>query len=298
MLTSRSRWSHAACSIESTLAITDRIRVHAARRHRLSFDSRFVRAFSRGRPLVSLLFLIEGDFIVEGFDRSPLDVVWFASEPEFDTREHDARWFRSAGTTPTLVHFSIERALVCVDRSLADGPIALSSRACDAMRALIDGDIERATIDLVTAAVEQNLLQPETLASLHAPETPEMLRLWSAFAGAHARHDSSVQRIDVGGLIGMSPRQIDRGLRELAGRLGLDSFRSTIRAVRLRRAVLLLSAEGLSVQQVAEIVGYRSVDAMGRAFRDEGLPPPSFVQSALRADPRLVSRTGHHIAPR
>ena len=37
-----------------------------------------------------------------------------------------------------------------------------------------------------------------------------------------------------------------------------------------------------SATEVATLVGYKSIDAMGRAFRDAKLPPPSAVQDAIR----------------
>ena len=56
--------------------------------------------------------------------------------------------------------------------------------------------------------------------------------------------------------------------------------------LRLKVAVLFLSAEGISVAEVAEASSYGSVDAMARAFRDAGLPPPSKVQAQLRGEER------------
>ena len=41
-----------------------------------------------------------------------------------------------------------------------------------------------------------------------------------------------------------------------------------MRVLRLRAAVLLLSAPGGTPSDVARTVGYGSLDAMGRAFRD------------------------------
>ena len=51
--------------------------------------------------------------------------------------------------------------------------------------------------------------------------------------------------------------------------------------LRLRAAVLLLSAPDATPNEVAKVVGYGSLDAMGRAFRDAQLPPPSLVQGAV-----------------
>jgi transcriptional regulator GlxA family with amidase domain len=48
--------------------------------------------------------------------------------------------------------------------------------------------------------------------------------------------------------------------------------------------VLLLSAPGATVADVATTVGYGSPIAMARAFRDARLPAPSAIQTALRAE--------------
>ena len=62
----------------------------------------------------------------------------------------------------------------------------------------------------------------------------------------------------------------------------LSGFRDAMRVIRLRAAVLLLSAPDGTPSDVARIVGYGSLDAMGRAFRDAHLPAPSVVQEAVR----------------
>jgi len=57
-----------------------------------------------------------------------------------------------------------------------------------------------------------------------------------------------------------------------------DSFRDVVSDVRLRWAVLLLSAPALPIRDIARASGYGSLQALGRAFRDAGLPPPSAVR--------------------
>jgi transcriptional regulator GlxA family with amidase domain len=52
--------------------------------------------------------------------------------------------------------------------------------------------------------------------------------------------------------------------------------------LRLRTAVVLLSAAEATVVEVARLVGYGSPIAMARAFRDAKLPAPSVVQAELR----------------
>ena len=48
------------------------------------------------------------------------------------------------------------------------------------------------------------------------------------------------------------------------------------------RLCLLLSAPAATPSEVAKAVGYGSLDAMGRAFRDATLPAPSVVHAAVR----------------
>ena len=58
-----------------------------------------------------------------------------------------------------------------------------------------------------------------------------------------------------------------------------------MKVMRLRAACLFLSAPGATPSDVARTIGYGSLDAMGRAFRDANLPSPSVVQEAVRFRP-------------
>jgi AraC-like DNA-binding protein len=82
----------------------------------------------------------------------------------------------------------------------------------------------------------------------------------------------------------LSQRQLGRDLGDLTRTFGLfgGGFRDAMRVLRLRAAVLLLSAPGGTPSDVARAIGYGSLDAMGRAFRDAQLPAPSVVQEAVR----------------
>ncbi|MBL8744622.1 MAG: helix-turn-helix transcriptional regulator [Myxococcales bacterium] len=84
---------------------------------------------------------------------------------------------------------------------------------------------------------------------------------------------------------GLSLRQLARDVDALTGSVGLGGgWRALTRRMRLKLAVLCLSAEGATIAQVAKAAGYSSHDAMGRAFRDAGLPSPSEVRAALVLD--------------
>jgi len=91
-----------------------------------------------------------------------------------------------------------------------------------------------------------------------------------------------------GGAVGANTRAVlsslGRDLFQLTRTFGLFGlgYREALRVMRLRAAATWLSSPELSVTDVSRIVGYRSSDAMGRAFRDAKLPAPSVVQDQVR----------------
>ena len=90
---------------------------------------------------------------------------------------------------------------------------------------------------------------------------------------------------EVADRVGLSTRQVDRYVESFLRAFGLvgGRWRSSTRYWRLKLAVILLSADGASVADVARCIGYSGSDAMARAFRDAGLPPPVTVQQDVRA---------------
>jgi AraC-like DNA-binding protein len=99
-------------------------------------------------------------------------------------------------------------------------------------------------------------------------------------------HDlaTSASLKQIAALAGLSLRQLGRDLTDLTRTFGLfgTGFRDAMRILRLRAAVVLLSAPEATAHDVARVVGYSSLDAMGRAFRDAQLPAPSLVHTAVR----------------
>jgi transcriptional regulator GlxA family with amidase domain len=81
----------------------------------------------------------------------------------------------------------------------------------------------------------------------------------------------------------MSMRQVGRDAKDLSAAFGIGGgYRDALLMLRLRSAVLLLSAPDATVAEVAKLVGYGSPIAMARAFRDAKLPSPSVIQAAVR----------------
>lgn len=88
---------------------------------------------------------------------------------------------------------------------------------------------------------------------------------------------------DLSSIIGLSGRQLTRDIKALAGAISAPDarWRSTMLDWRIRQATTLLSAPTATVTNVAKEVGYGSVEAMGRAFRDANLQPPVEVRAAM-----------------
>ena len=90
---------------------------------------------------------------------------------------------------------------------------------------------------------------------------------------------------EVSSAVGVSNRSIDRHVgdfMETFGHLG-TGWRLATRHLRIKLAVMLLSADEMSITEIAKTTSYGSVDVMARAFRDAGLPAPSVVRGRLRA---------------
>jgi transcriptional regulator GlxA family with amidase domain len=97
------------------------------------------------------------------------------------------------------------------------------------------------------------------------------------------------------GATGLSVSQAEREVQRLVSLFGMvgPGLRNVTHHLRLKVAVLFLSADGVSVGDVAQAVGYGSVDAMARAFRLAGLAAPSVIQESLVAA-RTEEAPGEH----
>jgi AraC-like DNA-binding protein len=85
----------------------------------------------------------------------------------------------------------------------------------------------------------------------------------------------------------LTERQVRRDVVRMQENFDLfdHGFREVVHRWRLTAAVLLLSAPNLSATEVAGAVGYGSLTAMGRAFKQAHLPSPSQVRRML-TEPR------------
>jgi AraC-like DNA-binding protein len=177
--------------------------------------------------------------------------------------------------------------------ALVDLPktFALSDRAWDvAARAARMSEGDDAVLDeslraLVEALRAEGILTDEGATRALRATPSAMARLWRAVKPTIEHLALAVTAKDLGVASDLSTSQAERAFRRWAAAFALvgPGVRSVARNIRLKTAVLFLSAEDASVASVAEAVGYGSADAMARAFRDAGLAPPTDVRRALLA---------------
>ena len=186
---------------------------------------------------------------------------------EVHVDEGDAR-VRAAGR-PTLVH--AESSLFRAADELV-GSARGDDAALERAFAALLGELARGGV--LDAAVGEVALRPSPrpVARIWAGVRPMVERLYLR---------PTLQELEAAS--GFSTRQIDRYVGRFVDAFGLvgTRWRSSVLHLRLKLAVLLLSAADASIAEVARTVGYGSTDAMARSFRDAGLPAPGAVQRAL-----------------
>jgi transcriptional regulator GlxA family with amidase domain len=168
--------------------------------------------------------------------------------------------------------------------------IALDDRTWAAARAVARfGDEDASFRSDVTALVEQiasvGLIVPAAAARTLDGAPPAFAVLWRALRPMIERLYLTPTLQEVGNATGISIRQVDRYIQDFVSSFALvgQGWRPATLHLRLKLATLLLSAEGATMAEVASAVGYRSADAMARAFRDAGMQPPTVVQEQIRA---------------
>ncbi len=210
--------------------------------------------------------------------------AYLLTESEFDRVGADSMTFRSWGAPGVIVELRVPTGDVRRPAGLAHGPLELPPAVWDAYAALETSPTEPVLHQLIVRLGEADVLSPGLTSSVVADEPERFLRLWEVIKPLYEDLAVSASLKQIAVVAKLSLRQLGRDLGELTRTFGLlgGGFRDASRVLRLRAAVLLLSAPGSSPSEVARTVGYGSLDAMGRAFRDAQLPAPSVVQDAVR----------------
>jgi len=271
-------------TLNSTIFLERRFRAHVVLRDRLLYDSAYAPPAKKASPFVHLYASLRGSLALSGAEPGECQQAYVLAETEFDRVTAGARTFRSYGAPCVIVELRVDAADLRAPVGLAHGALVLPDavwRAYDALEATPDEPSLRA---LIVGLGEAGILSRDLVGSVVAAEPERFVRVWSAMRPLYEDLATSASLKQIATLAGLSLRQLGRDLGDFTKTFGLfgGGFRDAMRVLRLRAAVLLLSSPEASPSDVARAVGYGSLDAMGRAFRDAQLPAPSVVQGAVR----------------
>jgi AraC-like DNA-binding protein len=263
------------------------------RRSGLVLDTRFVSAAVEPQPPRTCVYLLlSGVFAVHGQPpfRGPTAFVISDEQLEGASGTRPLT-FEATGQPYSAIELHLGAEDVTVHASAAPAELTLDAETWQAATAVAglaepDQSFQRDMATLLGRVASSGLVVPSTAAHvLDEPSKPFAL-LWRAVRPMIERFYLTPTLQEVGDAAGVSLRQVDRYMRDFVTSFALvgRGWRHTTRHVRLKLAVMLLSADGASVAEVASAVGYLSSDAMSRAFRDAGLPTPSVVQQQMRAN--------------
>jgi AraC-like DNA-binding protein len=271
-------------TLRSIAFLERRFRLHMVRRDRLVFDTAFAPPAKAISSFVHLFAQLSGTFVVSGGPPLAAPCAFVLAETEFDRVVPGSLTFRSFGTRCTIIEARIPAADVRRPIGLAHGPIALSDAVWAAYRAVEAEPNEVTGRELIDVLGAHDVVSRDLSTSIVTDEPERFVRAWAVMRPLYQDLATSASLKQIAGLAGLSLRQLGRDLRDLTRTFTLfgAGFRDAMRVLRLRAAVLLLSAPYATPSDVARTVGYGSLDAMGRAFRDAKLPAPSNVQSEVR----------------
>lgn len=285
MLVATSETRLGAAGVRSTLVLERAVRGTVVLRDRLAFDTRFA-APAAGKPeRVGHAFLLLAGRLRDAGSVYEAPVAFVLADDEIERPRAGVRTFRTDGTSVHVIQLRFASAALRAPIGLDRGALALPAACWDAaavLAARVDTANLARLLDALAAAGAIDRGVPGTLV---ADEPERFARLWRALGPLYAAHGGTTSLKQLASAAGLSLRQVSRDATELAQTFGFSGgYRDSLLVLRLRVAVLLLSAADATVAEVARLVGYGSAIAMARAFRDARLPPPSAVQDAVRAE--------------
>jgi AraC-like DNA-binding protein len=295
MLVARGQRAIGSADLRWAILFAPRVWSVVVERSGLILDTRFIpAATSPVRPYSCLYFLLRGSWTLhgEGGRRFDAPCAFVASETQLEGAEGRRPFTFSARGQP---FHAIEVHAHDADLEIAPAaypvPFRVDERVLSAAANVAhlsshdDRTLERSFAEFLGHLAEQSVIGKAVAAlSLRPPSKPFAL-LWTALRPMVERLYLNPTLQEVGGASGVSTRQLDRYVHRFVTSFGLvgERWRSSTLHIRLKLAILLLSADGASVADVARMVGYGSTDAMARTFRDAALPTPTAVQQAVRA---------------
>lgn len=293
MLTAASQVQLGGATLRTRLLLERRFRGHLVERSHLTYDGA-VQAATRVAPAGDVAYLLlvrAGEVRISDGRVLRAPVALALSGDEFDRAPTQALTMRLQGDHTTSLELCLRRADLRVTAGLAQPPLTLPGAcwdALEALRAAVDAAASAAAVGVLLAALaDAGVVVPALADAIALVEDERIARLWSGIEPLYASFQPSATLGQLQAATGLSLRQLGRDvpffLRTFA--LTTRSFRDIARVMRLRSAAILLSAPATTVGEVARVVGYASLDAMARAFRDGGLPAPSDVRARVATAP-------------
>jgi AraC-like DNA-binding protein len=284
MLSATSHRTFGASTLSSTIFLERRFRARLVHRDRLLFDTAFSAPFELPSTYVHLYATLRGAFQPAGGPLTTGPQAWLLADAEMDRVTEASATFRSWGAPCVIVELRIPAPDLRVPIGLRHGPLELPAAVWDAFHALEASPELPALLQLMVRLSEANVLSNDLSTSIVREEPERYVRLWDVLRPMYEEQSPSLSLKQIAAIARLSLRRVVRDFNDLTGEFGLfgAGFRDAMRVLRLRVATLMLSAPDCTPTTVAKSVGYGSLEAMGRAFRDAQLPSPSLVQAAVR----------------
>lgn len=287
MLVATSEVRIGAAGVRSTLLFERAVRGTVVRRESLAFDTRFAAAASGKPDAVGHLFLmVAGRWTYDTGETLHAPICFVLADDEMERQTTSSRTFRTDGERVDVVQLRIAKASLRVPIGMSHGTLALAPACWDAVRALVAHVDAETVARVLDALARAGIIDTSLTRTVIADEPERFRRLWQALEPLYSTYGATTSLKQLASSLGMSMRQVGRDAKEMSAAFGIGGgYRDALLMLRLRVAVLLLSAPGGTVADVAKHVGYGSPIAMARAFRDAKLPSPSAIQAAMRGEP-------------
>jgi AraC-like DNA-binding protein len=269
-----------AARVRTTFGLERAFRASVVERVGLAFDSRFAAALPDGPPRATLYMVTAGRVVTPAATYTA-PVAFALLDRELERVTDRSHGFRVDGARADTIELLFHRDDALAAGGLAAGPLALPPACWSAAAAAVALRDVGAFATLLAALGAAGAIARDLAGQLHGAESARFARFWPVFETLFREYTGSTSLKLVASRLAMSIRQVSRDADELAATFGLvGGYRETLRALRLRLAALLLSADA-PIAAIAARAGYGSTIAMARAFRDAGLPAPRDVQAAV-----------------
>jgi AraC-like DNA-binding protein len=267
----------------------------------LVVDTRLVAASEDApRPAGCLYLVLKGTFVTHGRveERFDAPAAFVVSDDQLDGSSGSRPFtFSAVGNPYAAVELHLEMRDMRVLPAATPPRLTLDERAWQAARELgrlaeIDDEAFQAAVErLLESLVALGHVAPAIAERMLEPTPKAFALLWRALRPMVERLYLTPTLKEVGEATGMSTRQVDRHVQDFVTSFAFvgEGWRPATRYLRLKFAAILLSAEGVSVAEVARVVGYRSSDAMSRAFRDAKMMAPTQIQEEARRAGALLA---------